>query len=299
MASFRLLLIFIMSQCLPGAGRAEAPTTQNHQELESIEKMMSIPDILAISVSENGRYAAIVLETADWQQNWYDNEIHIWDGQSLFQLTDSATGAAWAPRWQPTQNGLAYLQYNEGSGVQLYYRPNFKAAPIQLTEIDSGVIDFRWSPDGQSVALLLIDPITDEDKAYENKLGEFEIVGESENYRHLWILDTQDLLNRSEVHSTSPARRDDPALRRITGGTRFTIGSFFNNGGFEFSIDGSELLFDHARNNSPAYVDTQDISSVHLSTLNIRPIIQRPGREFTINVIISRWSQSMAVILHY
>lgn len=263
-----------------GAACAQTPSTQNYQELEGIKAMMSIPDILAITVSENGLYAAIVLETADWQQNWYDNEIHIWDGQKLSQLTDSSTGAAWAPRWRPAHSGLAYLQYNEGAGVQLYYRPSLKAAPIQLTEIDSGIIDFRWSPDGQSIALILIDPVTNEDQAYENTLGYFEVLGKNQRYRHLWILETEDLLKSPETHSKPPVNRDHPTLRRITGGTEFTVGSFFNNGGFEFTQDGSALLFDHSRNNSPAYVDTQDISSVHLNTLNIRPIVQRPGRDF-------------------
>ncbi|MEM9501081.1 MAG: S9 family peptidase [Pseudomonadota bacterium] len=234
----------------------------------ALEMMLSVPDILDVQVDEEQRIA-IVREFPDWEQDFYDNEIFIVDDSGEQQLTDSPDGGSWHPRWQPDGDALAFLQYSPNSGTQLMLQPELDQPPLRLTAIQGGVRSFEWAPDGRSIALLLTERPTND--ARTDRYGAFRLASKPSRARHLWLLDLDPSIPAEPVN-----RSDSAFITRLTDGD-FTVGSFFHSGGYAFTPDGREVVFDHSDSNSPDDVDTNDISAVTVATGAMRPIVQQPG----------------------
>lgn len=254
-ASFCLLLAIF-----PALAAARGP---------SLEEVISVPSVRSVEISPDGGRAAIVQREADWDANRYVSHIRLWDGARLIRLPTPASGSSHAPSWSPDGRRLAYLA--QQNGTQVFIHDLEAGTTRQATGIEGGVRSFKWSPDGGSLALLLGEPPESAERARQLRYGAFTLVGEAQQFQHLWLLDLG-----QATDETAPASFGAASLRRLTGGRDFTVGSYFG-GDYNFTPDGSELLFDHARSDDPEDVGTQDISAVHLETGAIRPIVRAPG----------------------
>lgn len=249
------------STAAPGGGE-EAHTL--------LRKMISVPETIGLDIDDSGKRVAIVREYPDWDQNYFDNEIFEVTDKVEVQLTDRADGGSWHARWQPGGAGIAFLQYREGIGTQLYYKADRDSAEVALTALAQSPRAFEWSPDGRSIALLL----SDDAGSRAPDWSKVRLRDDEGGTRHLWLLDVQAVLGRSRPVSN---RVDDVALRRLTGGSHFTVGGFFNSGSFTFTPDGTQLLFDRSANSSPRSIDTQDIAAVDICSGEVRMLVERPG----------------------
>lgn len=244
---------------LPGLAVAQAP---------SLEEVISVPSVRSVGISPDGRRAAIVQREADWDANRYVAHIRLWDGTTLVRLRRPTSGSAYAPSWSPDGQRLAYLAHDDGAQVFIHDLESGTAQ--QATAIVGGVNSFKWSPDGRRLALLLDEPADPKESARQGRYGAFTLADQEQQFQHLWLLDL------GHTDESGPAAFGGAGLRRLTGGRDFTVGSFFG-GDFNFTPDGSELLFDHARSNRPEDIGTQDISAVHLESGAIRTIVRAPG----------------------
>ena len=107
---------------------------------------------------------------------------------------------------------------------------------------------FEWSPDGTQIAFSMRDPPAAELKQRSDSLGEFDVIDAEHRMTHLYVLDVQ-------------TRK----VRRLTSGA-FTVG------GFDWSPDAAELVFEHRIDPDTANGGTADISVVSVKDATVRAL---------------------------
>lgn len=273
------LALAALSACTPS--EQETPA---HREFEFsnrcadgvLECIVSLEVPQGPAIEPNGEAIAFSIRKADWQKNRFDREIYLSTGGKTIQLTDNAAGSSADASWSPDGSRIAYRASTD-NGAQLFLINRDGSNNRQITNLTGGVSDYAWSPDGTKVALKLADRPSEGARMAEEQYGTFSFADDYSGRNHLWLLDLEKTL---QAETPVSCRGDECAnrgvLRRLTGGSSFTVGSFFG-GSFTFTPDGRELLFDHAASGSPFDLGTQDISAVSLETGAIRPVVRRPG----------------------
>jgi dipeptidyl aminopeptidase/acylaminoacyl peptidase len=97
---------------------------------------------------------------------------------------------------------------------------------FQVTDAETGVNSFQWSPDGSHIAYTATDPKSEAEKQRETEKRDVQIVDEEHRYTHLY--------------TTEATAHDDStrAVQRLTSGT-------FDVGGFDWTPDGETIVFAH------------------------------------------------------
>jgi dipeptidyl aminopeptidase/acylaminoacyl peptidase len=74
--------------------------------------------------------------------------------------TPLATGAgsSYSPRWSPDGKRLAYVASAEGGHSQLYVRWMQTEQAARITDLTEAPEDLEWSPDGRSIAFIMLTP---------------------------------------------------------------------------------------------------------------------------------------------
>lgn len=236
-----------------------------------LRDVLSVPRVGSVSIAPDGSSVAYTVSRPHWQSNRYDSELFIWNGKAHFALPPDPDGSTLSPSWAPGGQRLAFLRNRDGP--QVFLASDRGTRVQQLTAISGGVSGYQWSPDGKYMALLLGDPPHGGQTSPD--LGRFTVADAARTRQHLWLLHVEQILASGRPGSRSGEVEASATLRRLTGGD-YTVGSWFG-GGFQFTPDGSELLFDHSEHGGADAIGTQDISAVDLSTGVIRAIVRSPG----------------------
>src|SRR5205085_8343720 len=126
-----------------------------------------------------------------------------------------------------------------------------------LTDLKGGVSDFDWSPDGRSLAFLLTDPKTEEEEKNEKGRNDFRWVGENVKMSRLYVVPVQ----------RDAAGKREP--RRLTT-ENYTVSEF------DWSPDGSRIVFSYARTPVANDWTTADVSIVEVASGKVTPFAATP-----------------------
>ena len=249
----------IIAMVLPAALAAQVPGP-------SFRDVISLTSVGSAAISPDGKAVAYTVRTTDWAENRFDAEVWLWrEGQGSVQLTRTAKGSSTSPRWSPDGQWIGFLA-DRGDKQQLYVIRATGGEAIRLTGEKDGVGDFRWSPAGGKVALLVTEPETEADTKRKALFGDFYV--EENDYRlsHLWVLDV-----RLDGWSGDTTMMAKPV--RLTGGTAYTVGSF------AWSPDGGKIAFDHRHDPMIASFASTDISIVDVASHAVTPLVARVGAD--------------------
>ncbi|MEJ2628698.1 MAG: S9 family peptidase, partial [bacterium] len=127
----------------------------------------------------------------------------------------------------------------------------------KLTDAESGINSYQWSPRGDRIAYVMSNPKTEEEKSREKGKADVILVDKYFKYNHLYIA----FLKEGEIDT----------VKRLTRG-EFSISSF------DWSPNGKTLVFSHQ---SDPRLNTRflemDISTVPADSGAVTPLINRPG----------------------
>ena len=130
--------------------------------------MMKVKRIGSVQVSPNGDWVVFTVREAVMEGNRseYRTQFHLADakGESDVQLTQGGASCE-DPQWSPDGRWIAFLSEQSGKKNLRVIRPNGGEAQ-QVSDVKSGVGNFKWSPDGKQLAFTALDaPTAEEDKA--------------------------------------------------------------------------------------------------------------------------------------
>lgn len=195
--------------------------------------IVSLDSVTQPQISPDGKQAAYVRMKVDLSTS--TNARSIWlanleDG-SARQFTREG-GNDYAPRWNPAGGEIAFLSssrpYYDASGEehrgrQLWLISTTGGEAHQLTALEEGVSDFRWSPDGTKIYLLSTEGRSEEaEKKYQAK---------KKRRDDGYVVDAE--LFRDQFY----------VLNLASGETKKLSDGHAGIDGFEVSPDGSKLVY--------------------------------------------------------
>lgn len=190
------------------------------------------------------------------------------------------------PRWSPDGNWIAFTSNRKENKNNLYLLSLNGGEAEPLTDVKTGVGNFDWSPDGRSIAFTMTDPKTEEEEKNDKAKNDYRWVDENFKMSRLYVLAIQkDANGKREPH-------------------KLTTGNYTVTG-FDWSADGSRIVFSHAKTPIANDWTSTDVSIVEVAGAKVTPLANSAAAEMSptyspdgksIAMIVSdnppRWAQS-------
>ena len=190
------------------------------------------------------------------------------------------------PKWSPDGNWIAFTSTRKDNKSNIYILNMNGGEAEPLTEVKTGVTNFAWSPDGRSIAFRMADAKTDEEEKNDKAKNDFRWVDENFKMSRLYVIPVQKDMN---------GKREP---RKLTAEN-------YNVDEFDWSADGSRIVFGHTKTPSANDWTTSDVSIVEVATGKVTPLantaaaesspIYSPdGKSIAVSVsdVPVRWAQS-------
>lgn len=176
---FRPLLMTALGCTLGLPLTAQAPVT--------VEDVLSMQALGAVTLSPDGRLIAYVLTSRDAEHDRNDSDLWAVGAETgePYRLTYHG-GVDASPGWHPGSQWLAFLSDRSGKSQVWGIDPRGGEA-WEVTDSPSGVQAFEFSPDGRSLAFLAPDEKSEAEKEQEKIRGRPMIWGESYPDEWTWL----------------------------------------------------------------------------------------------------------------
>lgn len=190
------------------------------------------------------------------------------------------------PRWSPDGNWIAFTSTRKDNKNNIYLLNINGGEAEPLTEVKTSVADFAWSPDGRSIAFRMTDAKSEEEEKNDKGRNDFRWVDENIKLSRLYVLPLQKNAN---------GKREPRKLTEAN----------YNVTEYDWSTDGSRIVFSHTK--SPVANDwpSADVSIVEVASGKVTVLTNTPAAEMTpvfspdgksIAMLVSdnppRWAQS-------
>ncbi|MBA3322363.1 MAG: S9 family peptidase [Pyrinomonadaceae bacterium] len=263
------------------------PTTWT-PELQTKVKTLGAP-----RVSPDGKRVAytVINEMMSADKSEFVTQIFLsnTDGSDAVQITFGDKSST-NPKWSPDGRSLAFTSNRKDNKNNLYLLRLNGGEAEPVTDLKSNIADFEWSPDGQWIAYSMTDAKTEDEEKNDKGKADYRWVDENIKMSRLYVV---------SVGKDSNGKREPRKL---------TIDNYSVSGSFDWSPDGKQIVFAHAKTPGANDWTSLDVSVVEVSSEKISILAATPAAESSptfapdgksIVLLISdtppRWAQSGAL----
>lgn len=251
------------------------------------DRMLTIDDLLALQrvsdpqVSPDGKWIAHTVRRIDVEADASSSQIFMAsiDSGEVVQLTSDDSDAS-TPRWSSNGRYLAFLAAKgDEDAVTQVWTLDLRGGEAQAyTEVDQGVSDFSWAPDGKTMLLSIVDKSAAE-------LAEEQAIEAGEEPKPLpYVIDRlqfkQDGVPYLDSSRTHLYRLD----ARIGEPLQLTFGDYDDSSPV-WSPDGKSIAFVSNRTEEPDSNENSDIWIVSATgdaaTRQARKVTTNPGSDYS------------------
>ncbi len=213
------------------------------------------------------------------------------DGKENYQVTFGDKSSS-NPKWSPDGNSIAFTSNRKDNKNNLYVLRLMGGEAEPVTEVKSSVSDFEWSPDGRWLAFASADPKSEDEEKNDKGKNDFRWMDENIKMSRLYVI---------PVAKDAKGKREP---RKLTVDNRHVTG-------FEWSPDGSRIVFSHVKTPVANDWPTSDVAIVEVATAKVTPFAATPAAESSpgyspdgkwISMIVSdlpvRWAQSNNIAVY-
>jgi dipeptidyl aminopeptidase/acylaminoacyl peptidase len=212
-------------------------------ELQIKTRTVGIP-----RVSPDGKRVVYTVSSAVMTSDRSEYVTQLWlattDGKENFQLTFNEKSSS-NPKWSPDGNWIAFMSNRKDNKNNIYLLPLRGGEAEPLTDAKSAVSNFEWSPDGKWIALTMTDAKTEDEEKNDKAKNDFRWVDENLKMSRLYVI---------------PVQKDANGKRE----PRKLTTENYNVDNFDWSPDGSRIVFDHTKSSVANDWTTGDVSIVEV-----------------------------------
>ncbi|MDQ3755264.1 MAG: S9 family peptidase [Acidobacteriota bacterium] len=287
MMKFSLKVTFVsllMGFAFASNAQTAVPTAWT-PELQMKVKTLGVP-----RVSPDGKRVAytVVNEMMAADKSEFVTQIFLsdTDGSDSFQITFGDKSST-NPKWSLDGRSLAFTSNRKDNKNNLYLLRLNGGEAEPVTDLKSNIADFEWSPDNRWIAYTMTDAKTEDEE--KNDKGKAD---------HRWV-DEQIKMSRLYVVSVEKDANGKREPRKLTT-ENYTV-----SGSFDWSPDGKQIVFTHAKTPGANDWTSSDVSVVEVSSGKVSTLAATPAAETSptfapdgksIALLISdtppRWAQS-------
>ncbi|MEJ7623860.1 MAG: S9 family peptidase [Pyrinomonadaceae bacterium] len=166
------------------------------------------------------------------------------DGKRNDQITFADKSSS-NPRWSTDGRWIAFTSTRKDNKSNLYLMRVAGGEAEMITDVKSGVGNFEWSPDGRWIAFAMTDAKSDDEDKNDKGRNDFRWVDENIKLSRLYVL---------PVAKDAGGKREH---RKLTADNR-------SISDFDWSPDGSRIVFGHVKDPRADYWSSSDISMVNV-----------------------------------
>ena len=158
----------------------------------ALEHALTLRTIAGVTWSNDGQRIAFTVTTPDTAESTTGSDLWLWDAATngTRQLTRDPKND-YAPQFSPGGDTLAFLspRGNDEGKPSIWLMPLQGGEPTKLATFAESVGEFRWSPDGKSIAFTMLDTLSKQLKDWRKKKWDHVVEDEIAQYNHLWVID--------------------------------------------------------------------------------------------------------------
>lgn len=251
--------IFLLSLLILGLNSLNAQTKSNWAPGQTIKHRT----VSTVRVSPDGKkvvYAVRELKTIEGKSEFI-NHLFISDISQVnpVQLTQGETNNL-NPKWSPDGTQIAFISKRNGKS-NLYLFTVGAGEAERLTDLKTGINDFKWSTSGNLIALTSNDAPTDEEEEDKKSAKDWYFMNEKFKQGRLYLLH----LNK----------KDKEGMPQITGLSKEN--RHINT--FNWSPDEQWIAYAHAASAGVEDNVFCDISMININTGEVKVIANSPAGE--------------------
>jgi dipeptidyl aminopeptidase/acylaminoacyl peptidase len=125
--------------------------------LFTVEKFLDFEQVADPQIAPDGSQIIYARRHVNKLEDRFDAELWIMNADGTKNRFLAKGGGA---RWSPDGSRIAYVDSGAPRGMQLFVRwMDAEGATSQVTRVDQGIADIRWSPDGKSIGFSMLVPM--------------------------------------------------------------------------------------------------------------------------------------------
>ncbi|MEP7321301.1 MAG: S9 family peptidase [Saprospiraceae bacterium] len=217
------------------------------------EKCLTLKNITTTSISPDGSKLLYAVREALMTEDRSEYINQIWLSETKanttlppVQLTRGDKNAS-SPSWSPDGQWISFISNRDGKN-NLYILPVMGGESEKITDVKSGVNAYKWSKDGQSIAILVADHTAEIDEKNTKAKNDWYFMDEKIKQTRLYILN----LN---LKDTAGKR----VMKKLTEEN-------YNVIAFDWSPDGKQIVYSHAKSPEANDINYSDISIIQVET---------------------------------